>query len=137
MSTRAVREVSRPSRTVMLRSLLEVPGTPVSLDAPVLGEDMKVADLLEDKQTAPPDASLLRADMVSQVERAIARLSDRERHVLRLRLGMGTDHALTLDEAGVRLSVTRERIRQIETRALEKLRVRWGARRLRNFVEAS
>jgi RNA polymerase sigma factor (sigma-70 family) len=60
--------------------------------------------------------------MAAEVERAMAPLNEREREVLRLRYGLGLDRELTLEEIGRRLSVTRERVRQIESRALAKLR---------------
>jgi RNA polymerase primary sigma factor len=61
-------------------------------------------------------------DLTNEVERALAPLSDREKEVLRLRHGLGTDREYTLEEIGRRLSVTRERVRQIESRALQKIR---------------
>ena len=62
------------------------------------------------------------SDVTNELARALAPLSDREREVLRLRFGLGTDREYTLEEIGQRLSVTRERVRQIESRALQKLR---------------
>ncbi len=74
---------------------------------------MRLGDFLVDKQTTPPDAPLLSEDMAIRMERALATSSDREREVLRLRFGIGTDHEHTLEEIGRQLSLTRERIRQI------------------------
>jgi RNA polymerase sigma factor (sigma-70 family) len=135
-----VEELARQLRISVrkLAPLLEIPGTPLSLDMPVLGEaETVLADFIEDKQATPPGASLLSEDMTAQVERALATLSAREQDVLRLRFGMGTDHAHTLEEIGARLSLTRERIRQIETQALRKLRKPLGGRDLRVLLEAS
>jgi RNA polymerase primary sigma factor len=121
-----------------LRGLIELPGAPVSLDMPVLGDDhTALADLLEDRQAVPPGTALLGEDVVVQVERALAALSDRERQVLRLRFGIGTDRAHSLEEIGQQLSLTRERIRQIESAALRKLREPLGGRDLRTLLEAS
>ena len=65
-----------------------------------------------------PEEAALEGDLSNEVERALAPLSDREKEVLRLRYGLGTDREYTLEEIGRRLSVTRERVRQIESRAL-------------------
>ena len=65
---------------------------------------------------------MLRGDLASQVERAMEPLNDREREILRMRYGIGQDRAHTLEEIGRRLSLTRERVRQLEARALAKLR---------------
>ena len=69
-----------------------------------------------------PEDTAIDSDLANEVERALAPLSDREKEVLRLRYGLGTDREYTLEEIGQRLSVTRERVRQIESRALQKLR---------------
>jgi RNA polymerase primary sigma factor len=120
-----------------LRSDLEVPGAPISLDVPVAADDTTLGSLLEDKHATPPDASTVSMEMAAHLDRALAGLSDRERRVLRLRFGIGTDRPLTLDEVGEHFSLTRERIRQIEARALHKLRDRWSTQRLRSFLHAS
>ena len=69
-----------------------------------------------------PEDRALEGDLTNEVERALAPLSDREKEVLRLRYGLGADREYTLEEIGKRLQVTRERVRQIESRALQKLR---------------
>jgi RNA polymerase sigma factor (sigma-70 family) len=105
-----------------IRELLEAPGHTVSLQAPIGDEaGTPLGDLLEDTQIAPADTDLVRGDLATRVERALGVLSDREREVLRLRFGLGDTHVHTLEEVGARFSVTRERIRQIETAALRKL----------------
>ena len=103
-----------------VRLILESARKTYSLHAPI-GEGAELGDFLEDKQTPPPDADLLRADLVTQVERALATLSDKQREVLSLRFGLGNGEH-TLEEIGERFAVTRERIRQIEMKALRKLR---------------
>jgi len=65
---------------------------------------------------------VIESDLSNEVERALAPLSDRDKEVLRLRYGLGADREYTLEEIGQRLSVTRERVRQIESRALQKVR---------------
>jgi len=100
---------------------------PVSLEAPV-GEDEESprSDLIADASLASPEDAAIRSQLADEIERALAPLTVREREVLRLRYGLGTTRELTLAEIGRRLSVTRERARQIETRALEKLRAARG-----------
>ena len=70
---------------------------------------------------------MINGQMAEEVERAMARLNDREREVLRLRYGLGLDRELTLAEIGRRLSISRERVRQIEARAVAKMRAGSGA----------
>ena len=106
-----------------VRLLLDAQKTPYSLEMKV-GEDegTELGDLLRDRTIRSPEDSAIEGDLSNEVERALAPLSDREQEVLRLRYGLGTDREYTLEEIGKRLSVTRERVRQIESRALQKLR---------------
>ncbi|HEY3158790.1 MAG TPA: sigma-70 family RNA polymerase sigma factor, partial [Vicinamibacterales bacterium] len=85
-------------------------------------ENTELGDVLHDRSVRSPEDTTLDGDLANEVERAMAPLSDREKEVLRLRYGLGTDREHTLEEIGRRLSVTRERVRQIESRALQKLR---------------
>src|SRR6267142_1157038 len=94
-------------------------------------EGTELGELLRDTSVRTPEESALEADLDNEVARALAPLSDREREVLRLRYGLGTDREYTLEEIGRRMSVTRERVRQIEARALQKLRAAKGAHALR------
>jgi RNA polymerase primary sigma factor len=106
-----------------VRLLLDAQKTPYSLEMKI-GEDegTELGDVLRDKSIRTPEDSVLESDLSNEVERALAPLSDREKDVLRLRYGLGTDREYTLEEIGKRLSVTRERVRQIESRALQKVR---------------
>ena len=106
-----------------LQMLLDAAKIPASLDAAV-GEDEEstLGTLLRDQASLSPEEEAIRGQMAEEVERAMAPLTEREREVLRLRYGLGLDRELTLEEIGRRLSVTRERVRQIESRALAKLR---------------
>ena len=105
-----------------VQELLDAPGRTVSLQTPIGNEDgAELGDLLEDTQIAPADADTIRRERTAEVERALAALSDKEREILRLRFGIGNEREHTLGEIGERFSLTRERIRQIETRALRKL----------------
>jgi RNA polymerase primary sigma factor len=103
--------------------LLDAARIPASLDEPV-GEDEETAlrTLLRNAAAPSPEEEAIRSQMTDEVEHAMAPLNEREREVLRLRYGLGLDRELTLEEIGRRLSVTRERIRQIEARALAKMR---------------
>jgi RNA polymerase primary sigma factor len=106
-----------------VRLLLDAQKTPYSLEMKV-GDDegTELGDLLRDRTVQSPEDSAIERDLANEVERALAPLGDREKEVLRLRYGLGTDREYTLEEIGRRLSVTRERVRQIEARALQKLR---------------
>jgi RNA polymerase primary sigma factor len=106
-----------------VRLLLDAQKTPYSLEMKI-GEDegTELGDVLRDTSVRSPEDTAIESDLANEVERALAPLSDREKDVLRLRYGLGTDREYTLEEIGRRLSVTRERVRQIESRALQKLR---------------
>jgi RNA polymerase primary sigma factor len=106
-----------------LQLLLDAAKIPASLDAAV-GDDEEstLGALLRDAAAPSPEEEVIRGQMAQEVERAMAPLTEREREVLRLRYGLGLDRELTLEEIGRRLAVTRERVRQIEARALAKLR---------------
>jgi RNA polymerase primary sigma factor len=106
-----------------VRLLLDAQKTPYSLEMKVGDEEgTELGDLLRDRTVQSPEDTALESDLSNEVERALAPLSDREKDVLKLRYGLGTDREYTLEEIGKRLSVTRERVRQIESRALQKLR---------------
>jgi RNA polymerase primary sigma factor len=120
--------------TQKVRLILESSRKPLSLETPI-GEDSQLGDFLEDKGTSSPNDSLIVQDLNAQVERALSTLSPKEKKILRLRFGIGEDGELTLEEVGKRFAVTRERIRQIETKALRKLRHPLRGRGLRAFVE--
>jgi RNA polymerase primary sigma factor len=103
--------------------LLEAARTPSSLEAAV-GEDeeTRLGDLVKDVTAQSPEEAAMRGQMAAEVERAMAPLTDREREVMRLRYGLGTEREYTLEEVGRRLGITRERARQIEAKALQKMR---------------
>jgi RNA polymerase primary sigma factor len=117
-----------------VRLILESSKKPLSLETPI-GEDSDLGDFLEDKRTPSPSDSLLTQDLSQQVERALSSLSAKEAEILRLRFGIGEEGEHTLEEVGQRFDVTRERIRQIEAKALRKLRSPLRGRGLRSFVE--
>src|SRR3989475_588876 len=117
-----------------VRLILESSRKPLSLETPI-GEDSELGDFLEDKSAGSPNESLLNHDLTTQVERALSTLSPKEKEILRLRFGIGEEGEHTLEEVGQRFAVTRERIRQIEAKALRKLRHPLRGRNLRAFVE--
>jgi len=117
------------------RALTTVP-EPISLDAPV-GEDgdATLADLIEAPDADNPLAAAAAGELGKLVNEALADLTPREQRILRMRFGLGGASEHTLQEVGETFGVTRERIRQIEAKALEKLRRPDRARKLRTFVE--
>jgi RNA polymerase primary sigma factor len=117
-----------------VRLILESSRKPLSLETPI-GEDSELGDFLEDKSAGSPNESLLNQDLTTQVERALSMLSPKEKEILRLRFGIGEEGEHTLEEVGKRFEVTRERIRQIEAKALRKLRHPLRGRNLRAFIE--
>jgi len=103
-----------------VRLVDEASHPPVSLDAPI-HESSTLGEFVEDRVTLRPDEVVIRADLCRRVQRALRQLPPRDREVLRLRFGFDGDEELTLEEVGSRLNVSRERIRQIEERALGRL----------------
>jgi RNA polymerase primary sigma factor len=119
-----------------VRAALELVREPVSMDAPV-GEDgdATIGELIEDKSAVVPLEAAVKAELRVATEEALSRLTPREADVLRLRFGVGTASEHTLEEVGRKYRVTRERIRQIEAKALRKLGQRSHGRTLASFVE--
>jgi len=117
-----------------VRLILESSRPPLSLETPI-GEDSALGDFLEDTSTTSPTESLLNRDLATHVERALATLSAREKEILRLRFGLGQARGHTLEEIAKRFALTRERIRQIEAEALQKLRRPLRGRHPKAFVE--
>jgi RNA polymerase primary sigma factor len=103
--------------------LLEAARQPASLEATVgESEETELGDLLKDVKAQSPEEEAIKGQLAEEVERAMEPLSDREKEILRLRYGLGTDREYTLEEIGRRLSLTRERVRQIEAGAVAKIR---------------
>jgi RNA polymerase primary sigma factor len=119
-----------------VREIMKVSQEPVSLDTPIGEEaDSHLGDFIEDKSApAPADAVTLHI-LREQVEDVLDTLSERERRVLQLRFGLEDGRSRTLEEVGNDFGVTRERIRQIEAKALRKLRHPSRSRKLRDFLE--
>jgi RNA polymerase primary sigma factor len=110
-------------RTAKIELLLAAAKLPASLEAPIGdGEKTPLGHFVRDTLARSPEEEAIRRGLAEEVERAMAPLDTREREVLRLRHGLGLDRELTLEEIGRRLSLTRERVRQIEAKALAKIR---------------
>ena len=119
-----------------VRRIGDVPGEPLSLEMPVgFDQSATLQDFLEDRQAASPAQSLYATDLAASVQSALSVLTDREAKVVRMRFGIGKRDGQTLEEIGQLFGVTRERIRQIEEKALAKLRRRRVAGRLRSHLE--
>ena len=119
-----------------VRTVLELVREPVSMDAP-LGEDGEatIGDLIADDRAVLPLDAASDSELRRATEEALSQLTPREADVLRLRFGVGTASEHTLEEVGRKYQVTRERIRQIEAKALKKLGRRGHGRRLASFIE--
>ncbi len=119
-----IEEVARVlhMRADKLNETIQVFQEPIALEHPVGDGETMFGDLLPDPQVVPPDASVNRTERTRELDRILATLTPREQLVIRLRFGIGQDQARTLEQVGDELSVTRERIRQIEAKALKKLK---------------
>ena len=118
-----VRELAEQTRLPIKKMtlVLRTAARPLSLDAPV-GDEAVLGELVPDVRAVSPDAPILAAERVACMQRALAVLSDRQRPMIELRYGIGSGHEHTLAEIGDRLGVTRERVRQIEHKAMTCLR---------------
>ncbi len=109
---------------------------PMSLETPIGDEgDSHLSDFIEDRSTMPPADEASRALLKQQLQNVLSELTDRERRILVLRFGLEDGRARTLEEVGKEFNVTRERIRQIEAKALRKLRHPSRSRKLKDFLE--
>jgi RNA polymerase primary sigma factor len=118
-----------------VRKVLKIAREPISLETPIGDEeDSHLADFIEDRKAVAPAEAVVNSNLRDQTRKVLSSLTPREEQVLRLRFGIGekTDH--TLEEVGNRFAVTRERIRQIEAKALRKLRLPSRSKKLRGFL---
>jgi RNA polymerase primary sigma factor len=119
-----------------VRKILKIAKEPISLETPIgEEEDSHLGDFIEDKGVVSPSDAVISMNLSDQTRKVLATLTPREERVLRLRFGIGEKSDHTLEEVGQDFEVTRERIRQIEAKALRKLRHPSRAKRLRAFVE--
>jgi len=132
-SDEVAEEMAIPPERV--RALLKVAREPVSLESPAgVDEDAHLGDFVEDKGVIPADDAVIATDLAEQTRKVLATLTPREEKILRMRFGIGEKAEHTLEEVGHDFSVTRERIRQIEAKALRKLRHPSRGKALKAFV---
>ncbi|TAM84681.1 MAG: sigma-70 family RNA polymerase sigma factor [Acidobacteria bacterium] len=133
----SIAEVARRAQITVAkaRQVMKIAQQPLSLHTPI-GDDgeSQLSDFLEDKHTPSPSDSAIHVNLKEQTASMLKTLTPREEQVLKLRFGLDDDHARTLEEVGNCLSLTRERIRQIEGKALRSLRSPWRGGRLRSFL---
>jgi len=121
-----------------VREIQRISQEPVSLETPVGEEDdSSLGDFVEDPTAIAPATAAARALLTQAIEEALEELNDRERQVVRLRFGLDDGQVRTLEEVGKEFGVTRERIRQIESKTLAKLRHPTRSQRLRDYLEES
>ena len=119
-----------------VRKVLKIAKEPISLETPIGEEDdSHLGDFIEDKRVVSPVNAVVNMNLQEQTRKVLATLTPREEKVLRMRFGIGEKSDHTLEEVGQNFDVTRERIRQIEAKALRKLRHPSRSKRLRGFVE--
>jgi RNA polymerase primary sigma factor len=120
-----------------VRKVLKIAKEPISLETPVgEEEDSHLGDFIEDKRIITPSDAVVNINLQEQTRKVLATLTPREEQVLRMRFGIGERSDHTLEEVGQKFTVTRERIRQIEAKALRKLRHPSRSKRLKTFMES-
>ena len=120
-----------------VRAILKIASEPISLEAPV-GEDEEshLGDFIEDKSALSPLDMAMLGDIKKNIDKALSSLTEREQNIIRKRFGLGEDAPHTLEDVGIELDVTRERVRQIEVKAIRKLRHPSRSKWLRTFIES-
>jgi len=119
-----------------VRKVLKIAREPISLETPIgEEEDSHLGDFIEDKKTPSPSDAVINLNLSEQTRKVLATLTAREEKVLRMRFGIGEKSDHTLEEVGKDFNVTRERIRQIEAKALRKLRHPSRCKKLKTFLE--
>ncbi len=129
-------EISRRTGLPMekILSILEASREPVSLETPVGNEDSTLGDFIENKEAISPYETVRERELTERIKGILSTLSPREEKIIRLRFGIGEDSEYTLEEIGKRFNVSRERIRQIEKKALNRLRHSSRRDRLKFFL---
>ena len=119
-----------------VRSVLKISQHPISLETPIGEEkDSHLGDFIEDKEAISPASAAVNVLLKEQIEKVLHTLKEREAEVLRLRFGIGDGVQHTLEEVGKIFKVTRERVRQIEAKALKKLRHPARSKNLKGFLD--
>jgi len=121
---------------VKVRKIIKIAQEPISLETPIgEEEDSHLGDFIEDKFIPSPPDAVIHINLREQIENALKTLTEREAKVLKMRFGLGDGNEHTLEEVGQQFKVTRERIRQIEAKALRKLKHPSRSRKLKSFTE--
>lgn len=119
-----------------VRKIIKIAQEPISLETPIgEEEDSHLGDFIEDKFIPSPPDAVIHINLREQIENALKTLTEREAKVLKMRFGLGDGNEHTLEEVGQQFKVTRERIRQIEAKALRKLKHPTRSRKLKSFTE--
>lgn len=120
-----------------VKQVIKITKEPISLEAPIANEeDGKFGDFVEDKNSLSPMDHILKGDLREQIDEVLSQLNDREKAVICMRFGLLEDESdRTLEEIGKALNVTRERVRQIESSAIKKLKHPKVGRKLKNYIE--
>lgn len=120
-----------------VKNVIKITKEPISLEAPIGSEDDgRFGDFIEDKTSLSPSDAILKDDLRVQIEQVLEQLNEREKAVIKLRFGIMDDESdRTLEEIGKELTVTRERVRQIESSAIKKLKHPKVGRKLKNYIE--
>jgi RNA polymerase primary sigma factor len=119
-----------------MQKVYKIAKRPISLDTPIgQGEDGRLEDFIIDKEVISPQDAAISLNMTRQIQRVLATLNKREEKILRMRFGIAEKHDHTLEEVGQDFDLTRERIRQIEAKALGKMKHFSRANKLRSFIE--
>jgi RNA polymerase primary sigma factor len=119
-----------------VEKILKIAQRPISLETPMGEEgDSRLEDFIEDKESISPQDAAISSNMTKRIQKVLSTLNEREEKILRMRFGIGEKHDHTLDEVGQYFELTRERIRQIEDKALRKLKHSSRADKLRSFIK--
>ena len=119
-----------------VQKVFKIAKSPISLETPIGEEEnTRLEDFIEDKEAISPQDAAIRSNMTKRIQKVLSTLNEREEKILRMRFGIGEKHDHTLDEVGQDFELTRERIRQIEEKALRKLKHSSRAAKLKSFID--
>lgn len=116
-----------------VKRIMKITNDSVSLDSPIDGEKRTMYDFIENEDSTSPDSLIVEKELKQSIKHSLSLLTDKEEEVLRMRFGIDREDTVTLDDIGKKFKLTRERIRQIEKKALRKLSVSKMRKTLRNF----